>query len=296
MEYRNLNTFLQVVESGSFSRAAEVLGYTQSTVSLQISALEKELNCKLFDRINHTIALTNRGRELVPHAQEVRRSMEGLADSFRSVERPRGQIRMVSSDSICEKMMLLNYHEFYEKYPEIKLCFSTAETDTMLEALSHNEADIIFTLDSHIFSEDVVIIKESAVPLHFVTNANSPLAGKKNLSIQELTEYPFLLTEKGMSYRRILDQKLAELSLEIDPVLETGRTDILARSVEHGIGISFLPDFVTEEMVQEGKLVRLDVNDSNFVIWKQLICHRNKWISKPLEMFMEFVIEHEFEW
>jgi len=49
MEYRNLNTFLQVVESGSFSGAAEILGYTQSTVSLQINALEKELNCRLFD-------------------------------------------------------------------------------------------------------------------------------------------------------------------------------------------------------------------------------------------------------
>jgi len=296
MEYRNLNTFLQIVESGSFSRAAEILGYTQSTVSLQISALEKELDCKLFDRINHTIALTNRGRELVPHAQAVRRSMEGLTDSFRSVERPRGTIRMVSSDSICEKMMLLNYHEFYEKYPEIKLCFTTAETDTMMEALSHNEADIIFTLDAHIFSEDVTILKESAVSLHFVTNADSPLAGKKDLSIKELISYPFLLTEKGMSYRRILDQKLAEYSLEIDPVLETGRTDILARSLERGIGISFLPDFVTEKQVKDGVLVYLDVKDFDLVIWKQLICHKNKWISKPLEMFMEFVMSHEFEW
>jgi len=296
MEYRNLNTFLQIVESGSFSRAAEVLGYTQSTVSLQISALEKELNCKLFDRINHTIALTNRGRELVPYAQQVRRSMEGLADNFHSVEKPRGQIRMVSSDSICEKMMLLNYHEFYAKYPEIKLSFSTAGTEDMFDSLFHNEADVIFTLDSHIFSEDLVILKESPVQLHFVTNASSPLAGKKNLSIEDLICYPFILTEKGMSYRRILDQKLAELSLEINPVLETSRTDILAKCMNQGIAISFLPDFVTENMVKEGKLVYLDVADSDFVIWKQLICHKNKWISKPLEMFIEFVMAHEFEW
>lgn len=296
MEYRNLNTFLQVVESGSFSRAAEVLGYTQSTVSLQIISLEKELGCRLFDRINHTIALTNSGRELVPHAQAVRRSMEGLTDSFRSGERPRGQIRMVSSDSICEKMMLLNYHEFYENFPEIKLVFTTAETDAMLQALAHNEADVIFTLDSHIYSEDVVIARESAVPLHFVASASSPLASRRNLSVRDLLDYPFLLTEKGMSYRRLLDQKLAELSLEIEPVLETGRTDILARSVEGGLGVSFLPDFVTEDKVREGKLVRLDVKDVDLFIWKQLIYHKNKWISRPLQTFMEFVMAHEFEW
>jgi len=99
-----------------------------------------------------------------------------------------------------------------------------------------------------------------------------------------------------MSYRRILDQRLAELSLEVDPVLETGRTDILARSVERGIGVSFLPDFVTEEKVKEAKLVRLEVKDADFVIWKQLICHRNKWTSKSLELFIEFVMEREFSW
>lgn len=296
MEYRNLNTFLQVVETGSFSRAAENLGYTQSTVSLQIISLEKELGCRLFDRINHTIALTDQGRRLLPHAQKVRRSMEGLTDDFLSKEVICGQIRMVSSDSICEKMMLLNYHEFYETYPGIKLVFATAETDSMLDALAHNEADVIFTLDSHIYRDDVVIARESAVPLHFVTNPGSPLAGRRGISVEELLQYPFLLTEKGMSYRRILDQRLAELSLEVDPVLETGRTDILARCVEQGMGISFLPDFVTEEKRREGRLVTLDVKDMDLVIWKQLIYHRNKWISQSLDAFLQFVMAHEFEW
>ena len=62
MELRNLNTFIQVAELESFSKAAEKLGYSQSTVSFQIKQLEDELNCLLFERINHTITLTEIGR------------------------------------------------------------------------------------------------------------------------------------------------------------------------------------------------------------------------------------------
>ena len=72
MELRNLITFINVTELGSFTKAAEQLGYSQSTVSFQIKQLEDELGCLLFERINHTITLTERGRELVSYAHQVR--------------------------------------------------------------------------------------------------------------------------------------------------------------------------------------------------------------------------------
>ena len=62
MELRNLITFTHVADLGSFTKAAEVLGYSQSTISFQIKQLEEELGCLLFERINHTITLTARGR------------------------------------------------------------------------------------------------------------------------------------------------------------------------------------------------------------------------------------------
>ena len=65
MELRNLITFTNVAELGSFTKAGEQLGYSQSTVSFQIKQLEEELGCLLFERINHTIALTERGHELL---------------------------------------------------------------------------------------------------------------------------------------------------------------------------------------------------------------------------------------
>ena len=72
MQLRNLITFIHVAELGSFTKAAEQLGYSQSTISFQIKQLEEELDCLLFERINHTITLTERGHELVYYAHQIR--------------------------------------------------------------------------------------------------------------------------------------------------------------------------------------------------------------------------------
>lgn len=71
MELRNLMSFVHVAELNSFSKAAEVLGYSQSTVSFQIKQLETELDCLLFERINHTVSLTDKGEELLEYAQRI---------------------------------------------------------------------------------------------------------------------------------------------------------------------------------------------------------------------------------
>ena len=71
MELRNLITFINVAELGSFTKAAEQLGYSQSTISFQIKQLEDELGCLLFERINHSISLTERGHELVSYAHQI---------------------------------------------------------------------------------------------------------------------------------------------------------------------------------------------------------------------------------
>ena len=80
MEIRNLISFVQVAELNSFTKAAEALDYSQSTISFQIKQLEKEMNCLLFERINHTLILTDKGRELLEYAQKISR----LTDEYDS--------------------------------------------------------------------------------------------------------------------------------------------------------------------------------------------------------------------
>ena len=294
MELKNLVTFIHVAELGSFTKAAAQLGYSQSTVSFQIKQLEEELGCSLFDRINHTVTLTQRGRELVSYAHQVRALTDGFMENLSGEQEYSGQVRMVAPDSVCEKMINEHFLDFQKKYPGIFVRFTTGDSGLMLDMLDHNEADVIITLDQHLYNKDYVIAKEQRLPMHFVASAHSPFAGKKNLSVKDILDAPFVLTEYGQGYRRIFDRELAKRSLEIVPVLEIGRTDVITQLVAQSDMISFLPDFVTQPLVNEGKLCYLDVQDINIEIWKQLIYHRNKWLSQSLKVFIDYVAETEF--
>ena len=295
MEIRNLISFVQVAELNSFTKAAKILGYSQSTVSFQIKQLETELDCRLFERINHTITLTERGKELLEYAQKVTRLTDEFKQNISESRELEGFIHAVTPDSVCEIMLSENYADFHRRYPGINLKFTTGDTSDMFKMLDRNEADIMLTLDSHVYQNDYIIAKEEHIDMHFVTGSSSPFAGKKKLSIYDIAREPFLLTEKGMGYRRVFDKALEKKSIEIVPVLEVGRTDIIATLLEEGAGISYLPEFVTREKVRNGTLAYLDVKDIETDIWKQLIYHKNKWVSNCMKAFIEYVKEIEFK-
>jgi len=294
MELRNLTTFIQVAELGSFTRAAEQLGYSQSTVSFQIKQLEDELGCLLFERINHTITLTEKGRDLVSYAHQIRSLTDTLKETLENEKEISGHIHVVTPDSVCEEMINSHYIDFHSKYPLISFKFTTGDSAVMLDMLDHNEADVILTLDHHLYNKDYIIAKEEQLPMHFVAAANSKYAKAECLSIQDIINEPFILTEYGQGYRRVFDRELAKKSLEITPVLEIGRTDIITSMIAQSNMISFLPDFVTKPLINSGELCYLNVDDMNIDIWKQLIYHKNKWISKSLKAFIDYVKVAEF--
>lgn len=294
MEIRNLLSFIQVAELNSFTKAANLLGYSQSTVSFQIKQLENELGCLLFERINHTVTLTERGRELLEYAHGISRMTEEFNQKKDGEREIRGYAHILTPDSLCEDMILRNYTDFHKAHPGISLKFSTVDTVQMFDMLDHNEADLMLTLDNHIYKSDYVIAKEKPIAMHFVTGAHTPYALGGELKLADIAGFPFLLTEKSMGYRRAFDKEMARKSLDIIPILEIGRTDIITEMLENGCGVSFLPDFVTENKVREGKLVYLNVADAEFDIWKQLIYHKNKWITRSLSALIEYIKEYEF--
>ena len=294
MELRNLITFIHVAELGSFTKAAQQLDYSQSTVSFQIKQLEDELGCLLFERINHTITLTERGHQLISYAHQVRSLTDTFKENLTKEEDCSGHIHIVTPDSVCEELISSYYMDFHNRYPSISIKFTTADTSAMFDMLDHNEADAIITLDSHTYRKDYIIAKEQPLSMHFVTNATSKFADQPNLKIKDLVNEPFILTEYGQGYRRVFDKELAKKSLDITPVLEIGRTDIITSILAQSNMISYLPDFVTKPLIETGKLCYLNVADINIEIWKQLIYHKNKWISKSLKTFIEYMKTIEF--
>lgn len=294
MELRNLITFIHVAELGSFTKAADQLGYSQSTISFQIKQLEEELDCLLFERINHTITLTQRGHELVSYAHQIRALTDEFKENMEEEKDCSGHIHVVTPDSVCDDIITNSYIDFHHKYPGISVKFTTADTSAMFDMLDHNEADVIITLDSHSYHKDYIIAREQPLSMHFVANADSKFAGTKDLSIRDIINEPFILTEYGQGYRKVFDRELAKRSLDITPILEIGRTDMITTLVSQSDMLSFLPDFVTEDLIKSGKLCYLDVKDMNMEIWKQLIYHKNKWMSKALRTFIDYIIKSEF--
>ena len=288
MDIRMLRTFIYVAELAGFTKAAAALGYSQSTVSFQIKQLERELDAKLFERINHTVTLTDAGREVLRYAHRINQLAQEMEAATQREQEVAGHVRLAMADSLCPALLGERFLAFRRDCPGISLKIITAGTEEMFRLLDHNEVDLVLTLDSHIYNTDYLIVKEKKIGAHFVAAGDAPLAGREQLSIRELLDQPFLLTEKGMSYRRLMDEKLAERSLEITPVLEIGDTDRLCRLVEQGAGISFLPDHVTAASVQTGRMTYLPVDDFSVEIWKQLLHHRDKWISPPMQRVMEY--------
>lgn len=289
MDLRSLQIFIEVAELNSFTRAGERLGYSQPTISFQIRQLEQELGIPLFDRIGHTVSLTDAGREALDYAQRIcnlSREMTELNAQDRPVS---GVIHLGMAASLCDPLIARNFGDFRRKYPDITLHIHEGGTGELFRMLDHNEVDLICTMDSRIFDTSYITAEEEPVQAHFVVSACNPLAQEAVVSVEQVLALPFLLTEKGMSYRRLMDEKLATRSLEVRPVLETARADIICGLVAQDMGISFLPDYVTQKDVLAGRLVRLVTENFSVTVWKQILYRRDKWISPPMKALIGYL-------
>ena len=293
MELRNLSTFIHVAELGSFTKAAEKLGFAQPTISFQIKQLENELGKQLFDRVGHTVSLTEEGRDTLIQAQHICRLTQEMVDGSKDEGVVKGIIRIAMADSLRSLLIIDRFAEFRKNHPGIELKVTTAGTDEMFRLLEHNEVDVVCTLDNHIYNATYVIENEEKVNAHFVCATDNPLKNKKNISIKEMAEQPFILTEKGMSYRRLMDEFMAEKSIEIKPILEVGSGDSICKLVKENVGVSFLPDYVTEKYVEENSLVRLNIKGFHVELWKQILYHRDKWVSPQMKAVLTFLSKIE---
>lgn len=287
MDLRALSIFIEVAELGSFTRAGEKLGYSQPTISFQIKQLEKEMGAQLFDRIGHTVSLTDAGRDALVYAQQICHSCQEMVLGTAGRREPAGVLRLGMADSLCEPLIVGHFAQFRAAYPKVSLHITSIDTSALLECLDRNEVDMICTMDDHVYDANYIIADEEEIGVHFVASPCNPLAALPRVEVAQLLSQPFLLTEKDMSYRRLMDQQLARNSQEILPVLETGQADLICTLVGENMGLSFLPDYVTEKGVRAGTLVRLNVPDLQVVVWKQLLYRREKWVSLPMRAMID---------
>lgn len=286
MEYRNLVTFLRVAELQNFTQAANALGYAQSTVTFHIQSLEEELGVKLFDRIGKKISLTMAGEYLISYVNEMMHLENCIQELNKNMEKLPGVLRIGVVESILftyVKDMILDYNQ---KYPNISLEIHSNSSLELMEMLKGNNVDMILFMGKRIVDPIFVrdLIKPAAVS--FVTSCCNPLAKKERVEFSEIAEQQLILPENNSLYRKMAEDIAANYDCVLSPSVQINNTAMIIELLQLGVGVSFLPDYLTEKAVEEGRLHRLNVESGIQQSYHiQLLHHKNKWVTPQMKAF-----------
>lgn len=293
MEIRTLLTFARIAETGSFSRTAEQLGYSQSAVTMQIKQLEGELGAQLFERIGKRVKLTQAGERLLPYALEMLTLVQKAEAIAREPGEITGPLRIGTSESFVISVLPPVFAGFRERCPHVEVRVQTALVADLFQKLRQNEVDLLYFLDERVYFPEWVKVFERERPIHFVASAQSELAGQTAVPMERLLREPLYLTEKGVSYRYAMEQVLAERGVELHPVLEIGNTSVITQFLLKNGGISFLPEYVVRGQLDRGRLVVLDTDCPKISMWSQLVYHRSKYVTPQMRAFIRLLEEYE---
>lgn len=287
MEIREIATFLQVAQLKSFSKAAKHLGYSQAAVTIQVKQLEKELKVHLFDRIGKQTTLTHQGAVFYEHAAAILRDLEHAKDAVMESSELTGTLCLGTIESICASIFPPLLKEYHRLYPQVNVSIITDSPETLLDMMNSNAIDIVYFLDKRMYDDKWIKVLEEPEDIVFVSSFEHPFAACKNLSLSQVIAQPFILTEKNASYRFILEQYLTAQNMAIRPFLEIGNTEFIINLLRANMGLSFLPRFTIEADIESGRLAALDVKDFDMRIWRQIVYHKDKWVTREMSAFIE---------
>ena len=288
MELRNIETFAMVVENGSFSKAAEILGYTQSTVTVHIKQLEEEFGVLLFERIGKRIHLTEEGELFYDQAVRIIKAVKDADRVMTKDTEPSGVLRLGTVASLSSRRMPQLLLKLHEEYPKIEVRLESEAPGLLLDMLRHNELDILYMTSDQIQGDDLIVAYERNEPLHFVASSSNPIAKRKHLSLEEVIKEEFVISSGNY---HALTHALGEAP-DLDVFLWTGMPDLIVRAVADSNAVTLLPDYITSAALESGRLVRLPVKGIDEMFELKAVYHKNKWVTPEMEAFISIIKEN----
>ena len=202
---RQLKTFFEVAKLGSVSKAAEKLFITQPAVSMQLRQLEDEFGIALFESVGRNIRLTHAGQDFMAQAGQVIASLKDLeAVMAEHAGMKRGQIDLaiVSTSKYFIPMLLV---QFNRMFPTIDVRLHIDNKENVFGMIERNEVDL--AISGRVpDSSDYVGEPFASNPQAFVCAPSHPLSRKKNISYELLSEYPFVVRERGSGTRAAMER------------------------------------------------------------------------------------------
>jgi DNA-binding transcriptional LysR family regulator len=291
MDLHHLKIFVSVFKHRSFSKASRELCLTQPTVSDHIQTLERELKCKLFDRLGRTILPTKEAEILNLYSAEVIEKAEALKEALGNLHKEiEGEIVLGASTIPGTYLIPSLLASFLKKYPSVSFKVLISDSRGIIEKVNQHEL-LIGIVGSEIRSPQI-----DSIPLmedELIVVASPSLVQKATVSLQDLPRYPVILREEGSGTLRETERILEKegISLEAFKVAGVfGSTDAVKQGVKAGLGISILSRMSVIEDLKQGTLREIKIRSLQMKRRFFLVTHKKRALPPATHAFLEHVL------
>ncbi|WGT64515.1 LysR family transcriptional regulator [Variovorax paradoxus] len=283
-----LKSFGLVIETGSFSAAADRLGLTQPAVSLQIRQLERKLAVRLVERVGRQAKATPAGAALLRHAQHIEAAVENAIDALADhTSGVTGRVRLGTGATACLYFLPALLRSLREQFPALSIVVSTGNTDDHVRKVEENSIDLaLVTLPAAGRSLSVMPVLDD----EFVAIGRSDLAPlKARVEPGDLAALPLVLFEPAANTRKLVDRWFAAEGLQPQPVMELGSVEAMKEMVAAGLGYGIVPRM---SMAGRGahpglKTSRLEPGMHRTLA---IVIRRDKPVSKALRVVLDAIL------
>ncbi|MUG69533.1 LysR family transcriptional regulator [Paenibacillus validus] len=290
MDISLLQTFRSAAESGSISKAAQMLNYAQSNVTAKIKQLEAELQTPLFYRHNRGITLTPAGQTLLTYAEQVLRLLDEARKAVRDTDSPAGPLSVGSMETAAAVRLpafLANYHR---QYPNVDLILKTGPTEELIEAVLSYALEGAFVAGPVRHPE---LMQERVVEerLVMVTAASQTSTTSADLARTRA----ILVFRGGCTYRAVLKHWLLEEGIVPVKIMEFGNLDAILGCVAAGLGVSLLPESLAASKASAEGLIRIHaIPERHRTVETVFIYRKDAYYSPAFQAFVAAFKTHSF--
>jgi Transcriptional regulator len=265
MELKYLQTFQTIIEEGSFTKAAEKLNYTQSTITFQMGQLERELSVKLFERVGRRMMPTKAGEQLCPYVRDVLSSVDRMRCFENDLAEYRGALKLGIGETLLCYLMPDILKDFHRNAPNTKLFLRSMNCYDIRDELLKG------TLDLGVFYEDVGGLGNEITAVPFGKYALSLVASPETKQLfpdfitpNQKIPVSLIINEQNCIFRQIFERYLQQKSILLDHTIELWSIHAIKSLVKNNVGISFLPTFTVREEIEKGELAEINTDISKF--------------------------------
>ncbi|GIP27010.1 LysR family transcriptional regulator [Paenibacillus sp. J23TS9] len=287
MDLTYLLTFREVALRQSFTRAAEELGYAQSSVTTQIQKLEKAYNVQLFERFGKSMRLTSAGEELLRITVQMLNLYQESKEKLS--KQGGGTLSIGTIDSIASYFLPPFIQQIRKQYPELHVRLQPDREDYILTKVKEGELDIGVILENKPADSALTWLTMREEPLVLIAKPEHPLTLLDEVRLEHLNDAEWIMPEESCNYRIMLEKLLKRNRISYGVGLELGNPEAVKRCVMSGSGISILPQMAAIDEIRRGELSMLPFVHPDFHLNLQLVIHPRKWISYALRDFMELI-------